>query len=302
MGSLRTRYARADPPLRCGAKGGQAVHRRVSSGVKQSHASAHVGSSPRPARRNPNSWSRGPTLRRTQSLQWATERTEHPQLVDLVARGGELEEEENDVGSGRGGRQGGRNAKRTAIYKDHLPNAELQKGMREGRLHQGTLVANRFRPGSASVTCDSVGQVSPRGETTTHANRALAAFRSMWCFPSMCAHHGPDVHGPAALCWAGQPILLQDHLDMNRSIDGDRVVVELLPEEQWSGGDASVLPDSGDTGDGDVGLAPAAAEEGRGVGVSSARRPTGRVVGIIKRNYHLYTCVPGCSWGAISAN
>jgi hypothetical protein len=32
----------------------------------------------------------------TQSLQWATERTEHPQLVDLVARGGELDEEELD--------------------------------------------------------------------------------------------------------------------------------------------------------------------------------------------------------------
>ena len=77
---------------------------------------------------------------------------------------------------------------------------------------------------------------------------------------------------------------------MNRAMDSDRVVVELLPEEQWTGSDASLLPDSGDTGDGDVGLAPAPAEEGRGLGVSSARRPTGRVVGIIKREYHMYTC------------
>ena len=86
--------------------------------------------------------------------------------MDLVARGGELEDEENDAGSGRSGRQGGRATKRTAIYKDHLSNAELQKGMREGKLHQGTLVANRFRPGSASVMCDSVSEVSQCAETT----------------------------------------------------------------------------------------------------------------------------------------
>ena len=33
----------------------------------------------------------------------------------------------------------------------------------------------------------------------------------------------------------GSAILIQDHLDMNRAVDGDRVVVELLPREQWSG-------------------------------------------------------------------
>jgi hypothetical protein len=103
--------------------------------------------------------------------------------VDLVARGGELEEEENDAGSGRSGRQGGRVVKRTAIYKDHLSNAELQKGMREGRLHQGTLVANRFRPGSASVMCDSFSEVSRYAWTTTRNRSSMRSCLAGGCVP-----------------------------------------------------------------------------------------------------------------------
>ena len=40
--------------------------------------------------------------------------------------------------------------------------------------------------------------------------------------------------------------------------------------------------------EGEAGLAPAPTEEGRGMGSVSAKMPTGRVVGIIKRNWRPY--------------
>jgi hypothetical protein len=75
---------------------------------------------------------------------------------------------------------------------------------------------------------------------------------------------------------------------MNRTVDGDRVVLELLPEDQWGAEAATLREGDGDEGedeDPEAGLAPAPAEEGHGVGVGSQmRRPTGRVVRQTKLN------------------
>jgi exosome complex exonuclease DIS3/RRP44 len=110
----------------------------------------------------------------------------------------------------------------------------------------------------------------------------------------------------------GQDILISGRQDMNRAVDGDIVVVELLPEAEWKA-PSRVLPGrgviSGDgagkdgggsgedggggseevPGDGEVEAAGAelfqvAQPEEGGAGLEG-RQPTGRVVGVVKRSW-----------------
>eukprot|EP00873_Tetraselmis_striata_P021480 jgi/Tetstr1/441744/TSEL_029965.t1 len=85
----------------------------------------------------------------------------------------------------------------------------------------------------------------------------------------------------------GQDIIISGRVDMNRAMEGDIVAVELLPEAQWKTG-ASKLPSNEDTAEeeGNAGAevvtqAAPGAEEGSDTG----RRPTGKVVGIVKRSW-----------------
>jgi hypothetical protein len=83
---------------------------------------------------------------------FAQSRSSQPQLLDLVARpqNEEDSDEEDQVDS--------RPQKRQAIYREHLLLSELERGIREGRFHQGTLRTNRHDPSKASVASESVGQ------------------------------------------------------------------------------------------------------------------------------------------------
>lgn len=97
-------------------------------------------------------------------------------------------------------------------------------------------------------------------------------------------------------------ILLVGRQAMNRAIDGDIVAVELLPKEQWKRQAEEVLEmddalkddDANDSDDEDGGQAAAAnnldEEKERTAADDSSRQPvpTGRVVGIVKRNWRSY--------------
>lgn len=79
-------------------------------------------------------------------------------------------------------------------------------------------------------------------------------------------------------------VLLQGLQNLNRAVHQDVVAVQLLPREQWVAPSSIVLQDEGtekdDSGgeeDEDKALKMSAAE--------AARKPTGKVVGIIKRNW-----------------
>ncbi|KAI8464454.1 MAG: hypothetical protein J3K34DRAFT_526194 [Monoraphidium minutum] len=189
-------------------------------------------------------------------------RSDAPELMDLVARA-ELEDDETGPAAGGGGGGGGRRAtKRKKVYEQHRPFAELQSGIAAGRLHQGALRVSRFNAFEGWVSSQSVGD----------------------------------------------DILVSGRIDMNRALDGDIVAVELLPEEQWRA-PSKALPGGGGAGGAGGGdeasdeseeggsdgkdaagagifqVAPGEALAEEGAGGKGAKRPTGRVVGVIKRNW-----------------
>jgi len=89
-----------------------------------------------------------------------------------------------------------------------------------------------------------------------------------------------------------QPIFVPDLLHANRAIDGDIVVVEVLPRSQWKAPSKRLAPSMEE----ESLLNTTGAEHGTGADVEglasdvlvSGARPTGRVVGIHKRNWRPY--------------
>ncbi|KAK9825185.1 hypothetical protein WJX81_004330 [Elliptochloris bilobata] len=200
---------------------------------------------------------------------YARSRTDCAELADLVAAGSSGEGVDDAGAAGAGGGGSGKAAKRKRIYEDHRPMSEVTAGIRAGRLHQGALRVNRFNPYEGWVGSESVGA----------------------------------------------DILVSGRAAMNRALDGDIVALELLPEDQWRG-PAKRLPGAaeaaeaaaaeamdvedensleaaeavGDREGGGAHLAPQVApgehygEDAAAAGASE-RRPTGAVVGIIRRNW-----------------
>ena len=92
---------------------------------------------------------------------------------------------------------------------------------------------------------------------------------------------------------------------MNRALDGDTVVVRLLPRSEWArtdGGLAERGKADGAEADDDIGVAdPAGAHVASGDfdtavddawgGDGGDARPCGEVVGVVKRGWRPYTCV-----------
>jgi exosome complex exonuclease DIS3/RRP44 len=159
--------------------------------------------------------------------------------------------------------------RRAQAYPEHASAAELQQGVREGRLLQGVLHVSRDFPLEAYVSLRPAGRDS---------DSRLA-----------------------------EEVLVQGRLHMNRATDGDLVAIELLPEQQWARPSERVLEEddeallAAEQRDADE-------EEGPGAGASAgggeaarmaeeraraeeratraARVRSGRVVGILRRRWH----------------
>ena len=77
-------------------------------------------------------------------------------------------------------------------------------------------------------------------------------------------------------------VLIQGRMNINRAVDGDTVAIQLLPEKEWvSASDVLLEPGQEEEGTADVEREELGTEVG-------ARRPTGKVVGIIRRNWRSY--------------
>ncbi|KAJ0098239.1 hypothetical protein Patl1_29293 [Pistacia atlantica] len=141
-----------------------------------------------------------------------------------------------------------RPSKRKVIYPEHKPMSEITAGLRHGIYHQGKLRVNRYNPFEAYVGSESIGD----------------------------------------------EIIIYGRTNMNRAFDGDIVAVELLPQEQWHEEKSLSLADEDDENEDDVHLAPSSADDAprtsnlvtAGGENTVPSRPSGRVVGIIKRNWH----------------
>ncbi|CAM9132050.1 unnamed protein product, partial [Heterosigma akashiwo] len=190
----------------------------------------------------------------------------YPELEDLLAR-----PEEEEGGGGGGG--GGRRRRRQALYPAHLPMSELARGVQSGKYFQGP------------IRCERGGW--QRGYVVEKEKEAESR---------MAVH-----------------IVGWEH--MNRAVNGDIVAIEVLPRDQWLGAaearDAAALDArSKEEGEKESAAEGAAAEvaadtaeetppgrRGRGragrgaaagAAAAAAPTPTGRVVGVVKRNWRPY--------------
>ncbi|GMJ07855.1 Rrp44 homolog A, EMBRYO DEFECTIVE 2763 [Hibiscus trionum] len=144
-----------------------------------------------------------------------------------------------------------RPSKRQVVYPEHKPMSEITLGLHRGIYHQGKLRVNRYNPFEAYVGSESIGD----------------------------------------------EIIIHGRQNMNRAFDGDIVAVELLPQDQWHEEKNLSIADEEDEEE-DVRLAPSSADDaprttnlvsGSATDMNSTpSRPSGRVVGIIKRNWHSY--------------
>ncbi|KAJ3937450.1 MAG: RNB-domain-containing protein [Lentinula lateritia] len=150
-------------------------------------------------------------------------------------------------------------AGRQALYPDYLPTPTLITGVKAGELHQGHFNANQYNYLEGSVP--------------------VPAF--------------------------DKPILLVGRENMNRAVQGDIVVIEVFPEKDWKAPADEVVDqeamqkndDAEDSGEeGDENDEEVFSKESRVLSGSSnqkppsERQPTGRIVGIIKRNWRAYVC------------
>ncbi|KAF9243101.1 hypothetical protein BU15DRAFT_86519 [Melanogaster broomeanus] len=143
---------------------------------------------------------------------------------------------------------------RKSLYDEYLPTAMLLAGVKAGELHQGHFTANQYNYLEGTVS----------------------------------------------------PVLLVGRENMNRAVHGDVVVVQVFNESEWKAPADEVVDqeatlknddakDSGDEDDDETDFhlrAEAKAlrsDEQKKVSVAE-KQPTGRVVGIIKRNWRAYVC------------
>ncbi|XP_051124050.1 exosome complex exonuclease RRP44 homolog A [Andrographis paniculata] len=140
--------------------------------------------------------------------------------------------------------------KRKVIYPEHKPMSEITSGLHRGIYHQGKLRVNRYNPFEAYVGSESIGD----------------------------------------------EIIIFGRSNMNRAFDGDIVAVELLPQDQWHEEKSLTMANEDEEEDDDVHLVPSSADDAPRVGNMAQdgdkntmpTRPSGRVIGIIKRNWHSY--------------
>ncbi|GJE98679.1 RNB-domain-containing protein [Phanerochaete sordida] len=147
-------------------------------------------------------------------------------------------------------------AARQALYPEYLPMAALVAGVKAGQLHQGHFNANPYNYLEGSVR--------------------VPAF--------------------------DKPVLLVGRENMNRAVEGDVVAVEVFPESEWKApGDEVVdqettlknddADESEEEGDDLEAIREAKAlRSERAKQAAAERQPTGRIVGIIKRNWRSYVC------------
>ncbi|KAJ3351591.1 exosome catalytic subunit dis3 [Allomyces javanicus] len=133
-------------------------------------------------------------------------------------------------------------------YDEYMPPTVLTSGIKAQRFFQGTLSVAAYNALEGSIIANVPG--------------------------------APD-----------NKIYIQGRKALNRAVVGDVVAVELLPRDQWIGAADQVIVENDDDpvvdGEGDVTMSDAAAPAASAEPNPNAL-PTGRVVGVIKRNWRPY--------------
>ncbi|KZT68590.1 RNB-domain-containing protein [Daedalea quercina L-15889] len=147
-------------------------------------------------------------------------------------------------------------AARQALYPDYLPMSALLAGVKSGRLYQGHFNANQYN----------------------------------------------YLEGNVPVAALDKPVLLIGRENMNRAVQGDVVAVEVFDEKEWKAPGDEVVEQETTLRNDDADESEEESDEEEAIAErkvlrmeqarreASTRQPTGRVVGIIKRNWRSYVC------------
>ncbi|CAN4083605.1 unnamed protein product [Withania somnifera] len=167
-------------------------------------------------------------------------------------------------------------------YRDHLGNAVSVLLVTNDRENKKKAIEEGIS-GETDVNMNDVEDLRPSKRKVIYNEGKLRVNR----FNPFEAYVGSES--------IGDEIVIYSRANMNRAFNGDIVAVELLPQEQWHEEKSLALVDEDDEEE-DVHLAPNNADDAPIVmnqGQTAPEdmkpsRPTGLVVGIIKRNWHSY--------------
>lgn len=123
------------------------------------------------------------------------------------------------------------------MFEEHLSFSAVSNGVKAGRLFQSSLRVNRFNPYEGWVTHSALQKVGAPPAVALLCADGSARGRPLPC-DVRCMHqrlsYAQAVCAPGPRPSTMQNVLIKDKLSINRAFDGDSVVVELLPEAQWS--------------------------------------------------------------------
>ena len=180
--------------------------------------------------------------------EWIGSISKEASLMDLVVPGGGAEIPDKRASKRT---KGGASSTASGVFTEYLDANVVKDGLATGKFIKGGLRTSRYNPFEAHVLNEATGD----------------------------------------------SVLLSGRAAMNRAIDGDLVAVEILPESEWVRPGSRLVSEtvteeeketeSSKTADGPGGLAPQTAEETDAVASASASGvvPTGKVVGVIRRNW-----------------
>ncbi|MED6257595.1 DIS3 mitotic control [Ataeniobius toweri] len=158
-------------------------------------------------------------------------------------------------------------------FSEHLPAEVLEAGIKSGRFIQGTLNVSKHRPqNEAFITNQGLSTKNPGAEAPLRSSLLLAEpapppenLWEFWTHPSSRCFSASDL---------SSGVLVFGSKSRNRAVHGDMVVVQLLPKSEWRGKVTALTERQVDEKSGDESETKA--------------MPTGRVVGILQRNWRDY--------------
>lgn len=174
--------------------------------------------------------------------EYAKSRADAPDLSEIVAAASAAEDAEKAAEAaegGEGGAGGERAQKRRRIFPDHLRLSELTQGIKEAR----NLRAEPFlspRAGMFPALPPPLQRSRRCAVLTSRRRRLVLPPRNCPRRPQGRFHQGAlrvsrfnPFEGSVGSDAVGADIFISGRADMNRAMEGDTVVVELLPEAQW---------------------------------------------------------------------
>ncbi|PCH43275.1 RNB-domain-containing protein [Wolfiporia cocos MD-104 SS10] len=147
-------------------------------------------------------------------------------------------------------------AARQVLYPDYLPLSTLLAGIKSGHLHQGHFNANQYN----------------------------------------------YLEGNVSVSGFDKPVLLIGRENMNRAVQGDIVAIEVFDESEWKAPADEVVDQETTLKNDDAEESEEESDDKKTIAErrvlqagfskpqASAKQPTGRVIGIIKRNWRSYVC------------